>query len=318
MIDKLKKYLIFRLIHKYLLNTLYKITSFIRFRKVLVPKNKLLRSLYFFFLDENLIFLVNIKDIKFYINTSDKVNSRKIFSNLKFPQFEQLLRAHEVLISENIITEQLVDIGSHHGNIAIPAVSNRLFKSAIAVEPVHESYKVLCENILINKLDKDIKPLNLFLGTEENFTEMYTFENNTAASIKADDADYFNNYAKTFNLKNSKKITVEQSTLDNILNNNLDKTFIWSYCQGDDIKIINSSNKVMEFKIPFSIPASSYLLKKNKINPELFFENLIKSNYRYLFDLNDRSKIYPLNLNNYVTICKLYGTSGGFTNVLFV
>jgi FkbM family methyltransferase len=318
MVNKLKKYSIFRAIHKYFFNILFSATSLIRLKKILVPKNKMFRSLYFFLLDENLTFKLDVNGVNFYIKTSDKVNSRKIFSSLKFPQFDQLIKAHEILISQNMITEQLVDIGSHHGNISIPAISKSLFNRAIAVEPVYESYEILNKNILLNKLDNDIKPLNLFLGTEETVTEMYTFKNNTAASFNSDDTDYFDKYTKTFNLKNTKKVTVEQTTLDNILNNDLDKTFIWSYCQGDDIKIINSSLKVKKFKIPFSIPVSYYLLKKNKINTEFFVDNLIQSNYQYLFDLNEVSKVYSLNLSDFNKICKLYGTSGGFTNVLFL
>ena len=121
-------------------------------------------------------------------------------------------------------------------------------------------------------------------------------------------------------MKNSKKIIVEQKKLDDILlDKTLDSTFIWSYCQGDDINIISSSKKVIKSNTPFSIPVSNYLLNKNKYDIEKFISQLIDGNYKKFYDLNEKMpQSYDLNTTSFLNLYRKYGTSGGFTNVLFV
>jgi len=318
--NRFRNYLILRKIHKYFLNFIYGITSVIKLQKIITPKSKIFRMIYFFFLKENLIFYISFDDLKFYINSSDKVNSRKIYSNLKFPQFDEFLRAYEILQNINYKTETLVDIGAHYGNISVPAIKKKLFDHAVAVEPVNDNFNILEKNVKINDVADKIRTFNLFIGDGDDKTEIYTFNNNPAASLKVEDPNFLEKYSKTYNLKNSKKIIVDQKKLDDILlDKTLENTFIWSYCQGDDINIISSSKKVKKSKIPFSIPVSSYLLNKNKYDIEKFISELIDENYVKFYDLSEKMpKSYDLNTTSFLNLYKKYGISGGFTNVLFV
>ena len=320
--NRFRNYLILRKIHKYFLNFIYVITSAIKLENITTPKSKFLRMIYFFCLKENLIFYISFDNIKFYINSSDKVNSRKIYSNLKFPQFDEFLRAYQLLESINYKTETLVDIGAHYGNISVPAVKKELFDRAVAIEPVSDNFDILEKNVNINDVTEKIRILNLFIsdGDGDDKTEIYTFNNNPAASLKVDDPNFLEKYSKTYNLKNSKKIIVDQKKLDDILlEKTLDSTFIWSYCQGDDINIISSSKKVIKSNTPFSIPVSNYLLNKNKYDIEKFISQLIDGNYKKFYDLNEKMpQSYDLNTTSFLNLYRKYGTSGGFTNVLFV
>ena len=91
----------------------------------------------------------------FIINSSDYVNS-KIYVNNKFPQFEEFNKAMELLQNEKIKVNSLIDVGSHYGNIVIPAVKKFKLEKAYAFEPVESNYNILNSNIKLNSLDKII------------------------------------------------------------------------------------------------------------------------------------------------------------------
>ena len=276
MIKKIKKYKIFRNTHSFIVNILEAFTKPINLSTKNISKNKLIRVITFYLLKENLDIELKLKNTNFIINTSDKVNSKKIYSNLSFPQFNELKKAKDLLEKENIIVENLIDIGAHFGNISIPAVSERHFKSAIAIEPIPKNYQMLKKNIAINNIQNEITIFNNFIGEKEEEIEIYFFKNNPAASSKIENKNFLEKYKKTYNLKYSEKVHVKQVHIDTLLNEtDLKKAFIWSYCQGDDIDIINSSQLIKNNKVPFSIPISGFMLEKNNSSIEYFLNELI-------------------------------------------
>ena len=319
MIKKIKKYKIIRNLHSLLVNILEGFTKSINFSISNVSKNKLIRVFTFYILKENLDIQLKINNTNFIINSSDKVNSKKIYSNLSFPQFDELKKAKNLLEKENINIENLIDIGAHFGNISIPAVTEEYFKSAIAIEPVPENYKLLKKNVAINNIENKVETFNNFIGEKEDEIEIYSFKNNPAASLKIEDKSFLEKYKKTYNLKNIQKVLVKQIHIDDILKEvDFKKAFIWSYCQGDDIDVINSSRYIKSNKIPFCLPISGFMLQKNNSNLDSFLKQLIESNYKKFVNLSDKNP--EINLNNFQNINKLldkYGNTGSFFTLLF-
>ena len=320
MIKKIKKYKIFRKIHSLLVNVLEYLTKSINLSINNVSKNKLIRIFTFYLLKENLDIQLRVNNTNFIINSSDKVNSKKIYSNLSFPQFDELKKAKNLLQKENINIENLIDIGAHFGNISIPAVTEKYFKSAIAVEPVPENYKVLRKNIEVNNIENKVKTFNNFIGQKEAEIEIYSFKNNPAASLKIEDKSFLKKYKTTYNLKNIKKVLVKQIHIDAVLKGaDFKKTIIWSYCQGDDIDIINSSKYIKSEKIPFCLPISGFMLQKNNSNLESFLNQLIESNYKKFVNLSSSNpEINTINIQNINKLLDEYGNSGSFFTLLFL
>ena len=111
----------------------------------------------------------------FIINSSDYVNSKKIYVNNKFPQFEEFNKAMELLQNEKIKVNSLIDVGSHYGNIVIPAVKKFKLEKVYAFEPVESNYNILNSNIKLNSLDKIIISKKRFLSDEVSKKDIQIF-----------------------------------------------------------------------------------------------------------------------------------------------
>ena len=121
----------------------------------ILRKLKLFRLVSFYLLESRKLHLHEIEGMTFIINSSDYVNSKKIYVNNKFPQFEEFNKAMELLQNEKIKVNSLIDVGSHYGNIVIPAVKKFKLEKAYAFEPVESNYNILNSNIKLNSLDKN-------------------------------------------------------------------------------------------------------------------------------------------------------------------
>ena len=95
-------------------------------------------------------------------------------------------------------------------------LKKKLFDRAVAIEPVSANFDILKKNVNINDVNEKIRIHNLFVGDGDDKTEIYTFNNNPAASLKVEDSNFLEKYSQTYNLKNSKKIIVDQKKLDDI------------------------------------------------------------------------------------------------------
>ena len=60
----------------------------------------------------------------------------------------------ELLQNEKIKVNSLIDVGSHYGNIVIPAVKKFKLEKAYAFEPVSSNYNILNSNIKLNSVIK--------------------------------------------------------------------------------------------------------------------------------------------------------------------
>ena len=213
----------------------------------ILRKLKLFRLVSFYLLESRKLHLHEIEGMTFIINSSDYVNSKKIYVNNKFPQFEEFNKAMELLQNEKIKVNSLIDVGSHYGNIVIPAVKKFKLEKAYAFEPVESNYNILNSNIKLNSLDKIIISKKRFLSDEVSKKDIQIFSNNSAASSNISNLD--KKHVKLYSSANNLKIDFIESLQSTILESEVDtelinNPFYWIYAQGYEYKIINGSKNL--------------------------------------------------------------------------
>jgi len=262
----LSKYRWLRQIYISLLNLLDYVINFFKVIFSPISKIKFLRWIFFSALPRNRYFQIDIQGIKFFVNSSDKVISKKIFVSKKFPEFQYFEIVIDLLKNKERVVDELVDIGSHYGSISIPAMKKYNFNYIYAFEPNKDSFKTLNMNIALNDYESKFKTFNKFVDKTKGDLEMLTFTNNTAASISDSSNDFVQTYIKSNNLNFSHTEIVKVATLDGLLySEKLSHPLFWLYCQGKEIDIISSSNLILEnmFTVCFAYsPLMNY--KKHK------------------------------------------------------
>lgn len=291
----LSKFKIVKLIHIYLVNILnfffIPIKGFISIFKNFY----LIRLFTFYMLDSDKLILQIINDTKFIVSTNDKVNSKKIYVGKYFPQMVEFDKAMEILKKNEKDIESLIDVGAHYGNISIPAIKKYKFNKVYAIEPILENYEILNYNILLNKLNENIKTFNYFVSNEEGELSIDIFSNNTAAATSTTKMSNENikEYTKFNNLKSSGKTFVQQKTMNSIFKSeDMDKILIWIYAQGSEYKILRGSSKLLESRPPLVLAFNPVLLQKNDDDYLLKFIKFFKE-YKY-------DTFY--NLSNFVSV----------------
>lgn len=253
---------------------------------------KFFRRIKFIFLLPNKLFLENIDNIKFFINSSDIVNSKKIFINKKFPQINELKIAFKLLQEKGFEVNTFIDVGSHYGNIIIPALKIYNISRGYCFEPIPENYEILKLNILINQLDKNITPYNLFISDNEEKVTMKIYGNNSAAATKLVE-DNLNAYENINNLTYERIFETASTRLDSIINqNDLDAPLFWIYAQGQELKILISAEKLLYNSPPLVVAYTPLLNLKNNIESDQFINFFKKNKYNFVTDLNNDVGIF--------------------------
>ena len=231
---------------------------------------------------------VKVDDIRFLVNTSDKVISKNIYSNLKFPEYEKFNLSMNILKENGISINNLVDIGAHYGSISIPAALEYDFNKIYAFEPIYENLKILELNILLNDLSANFLTFNNFLDSSKKQLTVYNFINNTAASIAMNSEANLEKYMKINNLEYKNQESHESQLLDEILKNyTLQETLFWLYCQGKEIDIILSSEKIIKDKSPICMGYAPLVNQSSDKTIEDLCTRLNDSNYSTIVDLNE-------------------------------
>lgn len=313
----LSKYKGLRQIYISLLNLLDFIINF--FKVIFSPINKIkfIRLVFFSALPKNRYFQVDIQGTKFFVNSSDKVISKKIFVSKKFPEFNHFENVINLLKNKDRAVDELVDIGAHYGSIAIPAMKKYNFNYIYAFEPNKNSFKTLNMNIELNDYESKFKTFNKFLDKTKGDLEMLTFTNNTAASISDSSNDFLQTYIKSNNLNFSHKEIVKVETLDNLLySEKLSHPLFWLYCQGKEIDIISSSNLILENKFPVCFAYSPLLNYKIPKDIKDLISLLRKNNYKRLIDVLNKDEELDIDLESFKFLNDRYKFNGAHTFIL--
>ena len=258
----------------------------------ILRKLKLFRLVSFYLLESRKLHLHEIEGMTFIINSSDYVNSKKIYVNNKFPQFEEFNKAMELLQNEKIKVNSLIDVGSHYGNIVIPAVKKFKLEKAYAFEPVESNYNILNSNIKLNSLDKIIISKKRFLSDEVSKKDIQIFSNNSAASSNLSNLD--KKHVKLYSSANNLKIDFIESLQSTILESEVDtelinNPFYWIYAQGYEYKIINGSKNLFNGSPPVVIAYSPLLNKNNNTDSSSFTKLMVELGYKNLIDLQSKT-----------------------------
>jgi FkbM family methyltransferase len=292
------KYKILKLIYIFVLNFLNSIFYPIKKLNNLLDKLYLYRLIKFHLMQSNQLILYFENEIKFVVNSSDKVNSKKIYVGKFFPQMKEFDFAINYLEKNNFEILNLIDIGAHYGNISIPAFKKYNFNNVISIEPILENFKILNYNIVLNNLTKSITSFNYFISEKDGIVNIDTYSNNTAAATHSLDLPNKNlkNYKYFNNLKTSGSIEVVQKSLNSLFSDNKEinykKTLIWIYAQGSEYKILKGSSNLLESKPPLVIAFNPVLLQKKDSNYLIKFIKIFEEyEYKSFYNLSKENNV---------------------------
>ena len=211
----------------------------------------------------------------------------------------------------NKFVDSVVDIGSHYGNIIIPAMNHFEFSKGIAIEPIDENFKILNANIALSNLQSKVDSHKVFLGSEEDTVKIQTYKNNSAAALASLNLDKknLNSYESLNNLKELDCEEVVSKKLESLENISLLKNPIyWIYAQGQEFNIVNGSQQLFDETPPLVIGYSPLLNITYNISEKEFAKILISKKYTKVYDLHEDELIsnnigeeYFLKLKNYLT-----------------
>ena len=126
--------------------------------------------------------------------------------------------------------DTFVDIGANVGSYTILA-SSQVKANSISIEPIQDTYKTLMDNVLINKVEQNVKAFNIGLGSEISkihFTKSLDTINHVATKEEID------------------TIEVQIDTLDNLLMNEQCPSLIKIDVEGYENEVINGAEKTLE------------------------------------------------------------------------
>ena len=309
---KLKKSILLIKIYLILNNLFFKVFSIIKTLFRPLGKLRILRYLIYAFLPDNKIFQTEINGVKFFINSSDNVNSKKIFVNKKFPQYEIFNNCMKTIEMNALKVEHFYDIGAHYGNIGIPASVEYNFKSVHMYEPNLQNYEILNINSLINNRS-NLFTYNYLIGDKEEISKFYIFKNNTAASIISNNEQFINKYIKLNNLEIDDVQSLKQVNFDDVINVVPENSLFWLFCQGEEIGILNSS-KILKQKSVICFHYSPLINSKGSSQEELLVKNLNENNYKKIYDLKENHNVSKeISVNTFENLNEKYKSNGSHT-----
>jgi len=270
----------------------------LKYLKNLANQFFIFRTLSFYLYPNNKLIICNVDEINFIINTNDYVNSKKIFISQSFPQFKEFCKALEILKNRNYEVNSLIEVGSHYGNIVVPAVKKFNLIKAYAFEPIKENFEILKMNLYINQINETVIAKELFVSDVTENIEMYTFNNNSAAALnrKNLNSNTKNMYTNINSLSENTITSVKTTKLsDEIDYKELDKPIYWLYAQGSEYNIINGSKDLFQNSPPLIIAYSPLLYISKDIDSKKFYSLLKALGYQNFIDLHSsKNKILSL------------------------
>ena len=174
----------------------------------------------------------------------------------------------EILKLNDKFVDSIVDVGSHYGNIIIPAMNHFEFSKGIAIEPISENFNILNANIVLNNLQSKVDTHKIFLSSENDKVKIKTYKNNSAALASFNlDKKSLKSYESLNNLIELNTEDVISRKLEDIDGITLLKSPIyWIYAQGEEFNIINGSQQLFDQNLPLVIAYSPLLNNTHSIS----------------------------------------------------
>jgi len=281
-----KKFNILSLLKKLLnflgLKTFFYILIHLILSLIFKTKISFLRSVVFDYYRKisEIVFFTNKYGEKFGLFSNDNIISKEIFVNEEF-DLKKLIKTLNFLNKKYKI-KNLYDVGANIGSICIPAVKRNLVETAFAIEPVSKNFKLLRINIILNNLEKKIKPLNFALSAEDdqNLDMELASENSGDHRIRLNKSDS--------NLYDEEKRKIEQvktKKFDTLFQNlSGDSDLVWIDTQGFEPVILSGAQNLLKSKTPIVVEFWPYGLKRNNLWEQM---RITLEMFNYFSDLSE-------------------------------
>lgn len=311
--EKLKTYILLVKTVRFIKKIVFKFSKFF-FHFLLIKyffNSSFVKQIIYYSSNEKYIFYQNKKYVLLLLK-SDLIISKNFLLNDSYPDVtSKKLHKIKYLFRKNKFNiDQIIDVGASLGNVIVPALKNKYFKYAIAIEPSN-TFELLKKNVYLNNLEKFVDTYQIAI-TSRNDVEV-KFENDPRDI--GDNRVRFRKYKGLFNEDTRVLTKVKTKTLDFLLKNkDLSKSFLWLNNQGSETETLLGASKILKkFDLPIMLEfcpyffkinnnfkkfltvvshldKSVYLLDKNKFlgkSTKILFEGLYKSlgergNYNYL------------------------------------
>lgn len=241
-----------------------------------VSNLKILRIIYFKFLPLGKEILVSTNNGKYFINTNDRIISKKIFINQEPYESKKVLEVTRLLKEKSLTISNLIEVGANIGSVTTTflLLDKKLTATAIEGNPYSKNY--LDSNIYINNLTDRCNTVMSLIGDSTKEVFFVNFQGESGNSMVFDilDKNYIEKYTKKMNLdiKNIEKTKVSKLTdLDEISVINR-STLIWLDIEGYEYYVLKgiqelNSKPIIVFEINPSLISST-----NK-SPNTFIKN---------------------------------------------
>jgi FkbM family methyltransferase len=238
---------------------------------------------YLFFHSDQQYFVVNNLNDFYVVPAKDPEISSNIFFNndKRKSEIKSLRNFRKICTYVNRNINNFIDVGASIGNILIPAVSQNLFKKAIAFEPSEKNYSLCKINIILNNLSGLIQLQKCAVTNRDNEIldlEIHNFD-------VGDHRIRYKTYQGLLNEHLRKVEKVQSYSLDNLLNNiDCSNSGLWLNNQGSESQTISGGMNILKKnQMPIFLEFSPYYIS-NSDSFELLTNSFEDLNYSKVFD----------------------------------
>lgn len=252
----------------------------------------------------------------FVVSTKDKAIGRGLYRKNEF-DLQKVITAISLSEIENTPDQLLlVDIGANIGSICIPAIKRGLATRAYAIEPEPKNINLLRANVNLNGLGDVIEIIPNALGREKGTVPFELSEDNYGDHrIKARNTFVDDQY----NESHRDTVTVEMTTLDDILQSNRDENVIlWMDTQGYEGFVLGGASETLKKGFPLVLEFWPYGMKRSS-SYEILKESIDRSPYTHYVDLNTSGlEKVRISIDALDSLYEQIGDAGKFTDILLM
>jgi len=213
------------------------------------------------------------------ISSRDQVIGRMLFINREF-EYDKIQKTMEILKKGGRAPSGkiVLDIGGNIGTVSLPLIREGWFGSAIAIEPEPRNFNLLRENIRLNGLHRQIRPLNIALSDQngtmrlqlsvDNFGDNRIVIGEAEAGWQTVDVPV----RRLDDVLEEQKIAVEEVGL------------IWMDIQGHEFHALKGAESLLTRNVPLLMEFWPFGLMKAKVDKESYVE-LLRRSFSHFHDL---------------------------------
>lgn len=314
--DKLKQHeslvKVVRFIKRFITHIINFFLNLLQIKKIF--NSSVIKKIIYICSSDKFIFYQNKKYILLLLR-SDQIISKNYYClntypNLNLRKFQQI----KYLFSKKKLTiDTIIDVGASLGNVIIPALKEKYFKYAIAIEPSN-IFELLKKNIYLNDLENYVDTYQVAITSQDDSSCQFELDPRDIG----DNRVRYKNYKGLFNEEGRTLIKVKTKTLDSLLaNKDLSKSFLWLNNQGSETETLLGAYKILKkFDLPIMLEFCPYFFKINNSFKEflIFVSHLDRS--VYLLDKNKflgKSKKFL-----FESLYKSLGERGNYNHLLLI